>query len=391
MKILFISHYQDMYGANRSLCNLIVGLKEHQPLVLCPSKGDLTNFLNSYQIENLSNLYYRGWEYKNVKELIKLPYRIIRSLITLIKILPTLKSFDPDVIYSNSSVIWYGKIISLLLKKPHVWHIREFGKQDYNLNMLGGKKLRNYLMNSSEAIIAISKAIDKEVLNKINPLIKHQIYNGVINSNEIGSKRERKENEPFTFCMAGLLIANKGYEEGIRAFEIVFKNYPQSKLLIAGQGMEGDNYDVYLKNLVKKLNLSKSIEFLGYLGDVKELYNRSHCLLMCSRAEALGRVTIEAMANGLPVIGYKGGGTVEIIEDGYNGFLYEIDHHHLSEKMLHIINCDFYKDLSLNAIFTVKTKFTIEKYIDNINLVLKNVHSDFERTNKDKTLVNIPA
>ena len=46
-------------------------------------------------------------------------------------------------------------------------------------------------------------------------------------------------------------------------------------------------------------------------------------LLMCSRNEAQGRVTIEAMFYGCPVIGYKAGGTQEIIKDGVNGFWFD--------------------------------------------------------------------
>jgi glycosyltransferase involved in cell wall biosynthesis len=43
---------------------------------------------------------------------------------------------------------------------------------------------------------------------------------------------------------------------------------------------------------------------------------------MCSKNEAQGRVTVEAMFNGCPVIGYASAGTLEIIKDKENGFLY---------------------------------------------------------------------
>ena len=45
--------------------------------------------------------------------------------------------------------------------------------------------------------------------------------------------------------------------------------------------------------------------------------------LVCSRCEAFGRVTIEAMMSMIPVIGANTGGTKELIKQGYNGLLYE--------------------------------------------------------------------
>jgi len=40
---------------------------------------------------------------------------------------------------------------------------------------------------------------------------------------------------------------------------------------------------------------------------------------MCSRHEAMGRVTVEAMSACLPVIGFDNGGTAELIEHERSG------------------------------------------------------------------------
>ena len=53
------------------------------------------------------------------------------------------------------------------------------------------------------------------------------------------------------------------------------------------------------------------------------LFRKASGYLMCSKNEAMGRVTVEALFNGCPVIGYDGGGTPEIIKDGINGFLFK--------------------------------------------------------------------
>jgi glycosyltransferase involved in cell wall biosynthesis len=56
---------------------------------------------------------------------------------------------------------------------------------------------------------------------------------------------------------------------------------------------------------------------------------------MCSKNEALGRVTIEAMSRGTPVIGFDNAGTSEIIKHAYNGFLYKEGASELSENNEH--------------------------------------------------------
>jgi glycosyltransferase involved in cell wall biosynthesis len=45
---------------------------------------------------------------------------------------------------------------------------------------------------------------------------------------------------------------------------------------------------------------------------------------MCSRGEPFGRVTVEAMKQGVPVVGAASGGTIEIIQDGVTGLLYQL-------------------------------------------------------------------
>ena len=50
--------------------------------------------------------------------------------------------------------------------------------------------------------------------------------------------------------------------------------------------------------------------------------NTADVVLMCSRREAFGRVTVEGMKLGKPVIGTRSGGTPEIVQDTETGFLY---------------------------------------------------------------------
>jgi glycosyltransferase involved in cell wall biosynthesis len=72
---------------------------------------------------------------------------------------------------------------------------------------------------------------------------------------------------------------------------------------------------------VDEAALGDRVTFEGALDDPFPAYRGADVVLMCSKDEAFGRVTVEAMKLGLPVIGVDSGGTKELIEDGVTGFL----------------------------------------------------------------------
>jgi glycosyltransferase involved in cell wall biosynthesis len=64
------------------------------------------------------------------------------------------------------------------------------------------------------------------------------------------------------------------------------------------------------------------VEFWGYIPDPGRAFLEADVALMCSRNEAMGRVTAEAMSTCRPVIGFDSGGTSELIDPGRTGLLY---------------------------------------------------------------------
>ena len=83
------------------------------------------------------------------------------------------------------------------------------------------------------------------------------------------------------------------------------------------------DYDVELKNFVKKEKMENFVTFFGRVSDSKlrELYAQAHIFIMLQRIQPFGLVFTEAMSCGTPVVACKPGGTEEIIEDGETGFL----------------------------------------------------------------------
>ena len=78
----------------------------------------------------------------------------------------------------------------------------------------------------------------------------------------------------------------------------------------------GQNGDVEMKNTV--------IRHIGTISDERllcMLYSASDLFIMPSIEEAFGQVTIEALSCGIPVVSFPNGGSLDIINDGINGFL----------------------------------------------------------------------
>ena len=165
-----------------------------------------------------------------------------------------------------------------------------------------------------------------------------------------------------------MLHKNKGQEDAIRAFKLVNSLYPETKLLIAGTGNQQD-----LLNLTTDLNITSKVEFLGHIEDPFDAFLNMDVNLMCSRNEGLGRVTIEAMAASIPTIGYRGGGTIEIIKEYQTGLFYENNYQNLSEKMIFLIENESKRiEMGINARKIFQENYLNEIYASSIYEIITN-------------------
>ena len=345
MKITFITHYTGLYGANRSLLNLITGLQNLKVdiQVITPAQGDITEALAkrniSYSVIPFHNeiLYYQD-DFSFCRRILlagKGLLKFVYNRYLVLRYKDVLK--DADIIHVNSSATLIGSYFASFLKKPLVWHIREFGWEDYRIRYNFGYQYFNSLLNKASAVISISQAVYAKRGRHASARYNEVIYNGVISKEELRLAQERlhsnknRGHKALTWGIVGNISPEKNQIEALTAFHLYKRYHPDSTLLIVGTGPE--EYIAMLRAYVSSHQLEQSVIFTGFISDTAAIYASIDCLLMCSKNEALGRVTIEAMANGIPVIGYAGGGTLEIVTNGDNGLLYENGPEELSEKM----------------------------------------------------------
>lgn len=102
---------------------------------------------------------------------------------------------------------------------------------------------------------------------------------------------------------------------------------PQVKFLICGNCEKPGDDDSYTEERLKsEIASNNRIQYLGYRGDIENIYQSSDIIIVPSRwEEPFGLINIEAGAAGKPVVATRVGGIPEIIHHGKNGFLIEKD------------------------------------------------------------------
>ena len=118
----------------------------------------------------------------------------------------------------------------------------------------------------------------------------------------------------------GELLPNKNQKTAILMMKELIKTYPDSKLLIAGNGPELDN----LKNITNESGLNEYVAFLGYTTQINKYMNICDCLVACSYREGLPLNVMEAMLCGKPVVASNNRGHRELVHSGINGYIVEI-------------------------------------------------------------------
>ncbi|MDE1524713.1 glycosyltransferase family 4 protein [Ligilactobacillus salivarius] len=283
----------------------------------------------------------------------------IMSPFLFFKLRQIVKREKISIIYSNTIVIDYGFILSKMTKLPHIWHIREFGKEDHGIVLRGGEKALYRKLNESKGIIYISKAIEE----KYSPHIKKGIFQEVIYNDISKDFINRKTNfniDPDNSLKAtiiGAIQEGKGQLVAVKAVEKANKLGAKIELHICGE--KTGSYYNEVNNYVKDHKLSDQIYFDGFKTKMNKYRSDMDIGIVASKSEAFGRVTVEGMLSNLAMIGADSAATSELITDNVTGLLYKNgDIDELAEKLVYLYkDRKKLKELAING-FDFAKKFT---------------------------------
>lgn len=125
----------------------------------------------------------------------------------------------------------------------------------------------------------------------------------------------------------------KGFHQVLAAMPQILAHYPDSRLYTTGTDPFSipfyrlNGYQKYLKQQITRLKLRDKVTFLGDL-DAQTMCDRflsSHVFVSASSIENSPNSVGEAMLLGVPTVASFVGGTMDLLEDGKDGFLYQAD------------------------------------------------------------------
>lgn len=383
MKILYVAHTSGIGGASVALINLIKGMQNKYGVfiaVACPEpKGYLVDKLNEMNVTVFTpprryNGFFVFPKVKNpllwIKAMIGLIVRYFWGVIFLSKVV---KNFRPDIIHTNSSACVVGLDVAKMKRIPHVWHIREFIDTGFDWTFIpSNKSLYKRMYCKGNFNIAITKSVyDHFHLRKCDKYI----YDGVIDTN-------RKINDatkldfPY-FLYVGNITRSKGVDVLIEQYLIFHKIDKKLHLVLAGPLERNIDFCDEMKHAIKEDKSSEFVHWLGKRDDVYELMKGALALIVPSRSEGFGFITVEAMYNKCLVIGHNIEGLKEQFDKGLSdtkdeiALRYDIDSE-LSEKMFLAVSNDF-TEMKKRAFSVVLENYTIDKNSESIYDYYKNI------------------
>ena len=161
--------------------------------------------------------------------------------------------------------------------------------------------------------------------------------------------------ENHRIVCVGSLSYNKGYDLLIDAWSKIASRHPSWSVHIYGKG----DASVY-QDAIHQAGIQKQITFHAPVQDIASVYQQASLLVLPSRSEGFGMVLIEAMACGVPCVGFDCPcGPRDIIQDGKNGFLVKPqDTEELAKKIEKLIEN---KELRINM--GLFAKQTAQQYL----------------------------
>ena len=359
MNILYINSKKNWGGVASWMLKTARGLTErgHNIIILSAEKSKFTkeapNDLNIIPCKF-------GFDYNP---------KIIFYIICLIK------KYKIDLIVTNiEKEIAVGGVAAKICKIPN---IRRVGRDDdFNDKK---KKIRFRHEKFVDYSIIPCNAVYEKAVQHSPWLKKHKfvtIYNGrnvkIFDKNEISKIRSNwnvKENE-ITIGITAQLTKVKNIDSLIKAFEIIQRDFSNTKLIITGSGYEEEN----LRDMVEKINLENKVVFHGFTNEPQLIAAAYDIGVLVSLNEGFPNTIVEYMSVETPVVTTDVGGVKEIITDGENGLITGFKAKEIAKDIIKLLENDEYrKRIGKSGLQTIKENFTEDKMIKDLEKFLEKI------------------
>ena len=324
MKVLFLDHAGVLGGAELYLLDLAEHFTSSKVLLFSdgPFRGrldeagvDVEVLQADQKVTGVSREDRGGGGLRALPGLLRLVWRVARA------------AKDYDLVFANSQKAFVvGSLAGKLARRPVVWCLHDILTADHFSRT--NRRLVVMLANRLTAqVIANSQATADAFRSAGGRAPVSVVYNGIdpapfeaVKLAEVAALRKALGlGDVPVVSVFSRLSPWKGQHVLIEALP----QLPDVHALLVGEALFGETvYAEALKARVEALGLSNRVHFLGFRRDIPVLMKLSDVVLHTSTApEPFGRVIVEGMLAGRPVVAAKAGGAVEIIGDDEGGLL----------------------------------------------------------------------
>ena len=292
------------------------------------------------------------------------------------KVIKVINEFKPHIIHGAVFEGVTMAAISGFLKRVPIIILEE--TSDPQTRSWKGNLLMKSFSYMADQIIGVSPAATNYLLHQLklpNNKVK-LINNGVAIpakvseevANNLKIRLKIKEDEVVIGSVGRMSSdATKRFSDLIKAFALLYKKNPKTKLVLVGEGREVDNY----KKLVDDLAIKDNVLFMGYQHEIGQFYAIFDVFCLVSAHESFGLVLAEAMLHQLPVVATRVGGMQYIVDDAITGYLvekYDVDAMFQKLEVL-VTDQKIRCDLGKKGLEKALSQYTEERYVRDVQLL----------------------
>ncbi len=248
------------------------------------------------------------------------------------KLSKVLQKLNPDIIHAHNikkAYVYLAARKAGLNKIVYTVHNMAWQEQ----NAIGG--VFSYVMFHSGCMIPVglSPTVTDSIKKRYH--LKHvpTIYNG----SELGRypvKTDYSLHDKPCILNIARLNTQKNHKRLIEAFEIVSRTFPDSRLVLVGEGELQDD----IRKQAEEAGLSGSVLFEGFQDDIPGYIEKADIFCLSSDYEGMPMTLIEAMAGGLPIVSTNVGGIPDMLRNEQSAILTKTDAAEIAEALTRLLS-----------------------------------------------------
>jgi glycosyltransferase involved in cell wall biosynthesis len=320
-RVLIVSHAAELGGAEQGLIDLACHLGPGRCEVLLLADGGLRHMLEQRDVRvRVVAARARVLGVRRAGSALRALAAVPDTLLLAVRMAAAARGYR--VIYANSQkAALIAMLAGLIARRPVIWHLHDILSADH-FGVLQRRVMALLSRPLTHAVIVVSVAArDAFVASGGSARRVRLIHNGIDPRPYAGLSDISREKMRAALGLApgplvglfGRITQWKGQRVLIEALALL----PHVRALIVGSPFFGEQAEeIYLRELAERLGVSGRVSFLGHRADGPRLMRAVDLVVHCSTApEPFGRVIVEGLIAGSPVLAAEGGACREILGD----------------------------------------------------------------------------